>query len=300
MHIRKIVHLQLGDSEAAERFRRGAEMLAAAANSRQMFAGVLAHELGIYAAAGDLSALRQVMDEIEPLADRCAGWEPLRQVGQGHFERLRGDPERALEAYERCIALCTPGASEAPRSLRAWPRAVAGAMEVLIELGRAAEAERRGVAALALGRAHGMSLVLVDIERALALAEAKLGDHAGARVRLDRAISLQREFGIRGANLGASYEARAQVALWAGDRTEFEDHARLTASEYRHGRGSPFGARYERLMQEAQRAGLATEATPYASEFPDADSEAMTRAETPMATATRFVGTAASRRTRRD
>ena len=90
MHIRKIVHLQLGDAEAAERFRREAEMLAAAANSRQMFTGVHFHELGIYAAAGDLSALRQVMDEIAAArralrglgADPPPGGRPLRAAAR--------------------------------------------------------------------------------------------------------------------------------------------------------------------------------------------------------------------------
>ena len=35
-----------------------------------------------------------------------------------------------------------------------------------------------------------------------------------------------------------------------------ERYGRLAANEYRHGRNSPLGARYERLMQEARRAGI--------------------------------------------
>ena len=59
---------------------------------------------------------------------------------------------------------------------------------------------------------------------------------------------------VSGLLLGATYEARARVAIWAGDEPAVEKYGRLTAAEYRHGRGSPLGARYERLMDEARRA----------------------------------------------
>ena len=55
-------------------------------------------------------------------------------------------------------------------------------------------------------------------------------------------------------NLGVSYEARARIAIWAGDGPGVAEYARLTAHEYRHGSGSPLGARYERLMDEARSA----------------------------------------------
>ena len=35
-----------------------------------------------------------------------------------------------------------------------------------------------------------------------------------------------------------------------------ERYGRLAANEYRHGQNSPLGMRYERLMQEARRAGI--------------------------------------------
>ena len=126
---------------------------------------------------------------------------------------------------------------------------------------------------------------------------------ASASARIEGVIERQKGFGIRGANLGASYEARAQIAIWAGDPVAFDSYGRLTASEYRHGQGSPFGARYERLVQDAQRAGLFT-AQVHAGDSSQSADDAMTRVETPaatpIATATRFIGTAASRRTRRD
>jgi hypothetical protein len=56
--------------------------------------------------------------------------------------------------------------------------------------------------------------------------------------------------------MGLSYEARARIAIWTRDQVAFERDSELTAREYRHGARTSLGARYERLMNEATRAGL--------------------------------------------
>jgi hypothetical protein len=94
------------------------------------------------------------------------------------------------------------------------------------------------------------------IERALALAEARLGDYARASARIEAVIRALGELGVTGLELGASYEARARIAIWASDEAAIEEYGRLTAKEYRHGERSPLGARYERLMDEARHAGV--------------------------------------------
>lgn len=94
-----------------------------------------------------------------------------------------------------------------------------------------------------------------DVSRALALAEAKLGLHDQAAARLAAVIEHQLELGISGLRLGANYEARARVAIWAADPMTAGEYMRLTAREYRYGQGSALGARYERLFQEAYRVG---------------------------------------------
>jgi hypothetical protein len=95
-----------------------------------------------------------------------------------------------------------------------------------------------------------------EVVRALALAEAKVGDHAQAAARLDALLEAQLALGISGLNLGASYEARARVAIWASDHAAVDHFAQLTAEQFRHGRGSMLGVRYERLMSEARSAGV--------------------------------------------
>jgi hypothetical protein len=104
-------------------------------------------------------------------------------------------------------------------------------------------AERHTV--LELCRAREVGVAAHGISRAVALAEAKLGHHASAATRLEAVIANQVKLGISGLHLGASYEARARVAIAAADPAAIETYARLTAGEYRHGRNSPLGARYE-------------------------------------------------------
>ena len=78
-------------------------------------------------------------------------------------------------------------------------------------------------------------------------------------------IEEQVAFKVTGLQLGASYEACTRIAIWSGDIARLQRYAPLTAREYRHGRGSPLGARYERLMEEARRTGL--EALPELTDY---------------------------------
>jgi hypothetical protein len=65
-------------------------------------------------------------------------------------------------------------------------------------------------------------------------------------------IEAQKRLGVSGLLLGANYEARARVAILAGDETALSAFAALTASEYRRSAGSPLGARHERLLDDAR------------------------------------------------
>jgi hypothetical protein len=135
-------------------------------------------------------------------------------------------------------------------------RLESAALEALIELGRSEQACRRGLRVLDQCEALGIGLSSYIIRRALALAEAKLGDFAGASARLEAVIEELKAFGIEGLELGATYEARTRVAIWASDREAAERFGTLVAQEYRYGQDSPLGARYERLWDEARTAGV--------------------------------------------
>jgi hypothetical protein len=257
MSLRKVVRLQRGDLEGAEHFRKQAELLAVQASMRQMFSNMLTLEIGVHAAAWDLTGVRQIAARIAPFAERHRGWAPFRHLAAGHFQRLRGDIETACREFELCLALCAPDPQDPGRSIVAWPPATAAYAETLVALGRAEEARRYASEALASCAQRGIVAGAHEIGRALALAEAKLGEHEAAAARLDALIKQQLSLGVAGLNLGASYEARARIAIWAGDQAKVEHFAALAAKQYRHGHGSPLGARYERLMEEARGAGIA-------------------------------------------
>jgi tetratricopeptide (TPR) repeat protein len=256
MYLRKVICLQQGDLEGAERRRKQAELLALQSSTRQMFTSLLMLEVGVHYAVLDLAGVKQLAEKIAPLAARNPGWVTFQHLAEGHYQRLRGDLEAALHAYERCLALATPDPNEPTRSIAAWPMAAAAHVDTLVRLDRAAEAEVCAKRALAECERRELGATSHEIIRALALAEAKLGDYAKAASRLDALLEVQRALGVSGLNLGASYEARTRVAIWAGDHPGVERFARLTADQYRHGRGSPLGVRYERLMGEARGAGV--------------------------------------------
>jgi hypothetical protein len=255
LYLRKVVALQLGDSEGAERYQRRAEVLALQGRARQMFATTLHVELSAHALAGDLTGVKQVLARIRQLAAASPGWLPYVELGEAQFQELRGDLEAARRAFERCIAMARPDPSGKPWRIDAWAPAIAGYIASLVALERHAEARAGGEAALGTCRDLGIGVVVSHgISRALALAEAKLDCYAEAVARLEALIAEQQKIGVTGLILGASYEARARIAIWASDAPAIEKYSNLTATEYRHGRGSALGARWERLMAEARRA----------------------------------------------
>jgi tetratricopeptide (TPR) repeat protein/tRNA A-37 threonylcarbamoyl transferase component Bud32 len=256
MYLRKVVRLQQGDLEGAERFRKQAELLALQSSSRSMFTNMLSLEIAVHAAAWDLTGVKQIGESIEQLAERHPNWVPFKHLAEGHYQRLRGSLSAALEAYEKCLALCTPDPNQPDRSIMAWPLATPAYVETLIALNRVEEAHAFAKRALAELEARDMGSAGHEVVRTLALAEAKLGDFAGATARLDALIQRERDLGITGLTLGMAYEARTRVAIWAGDKPAVERFAQLTAAQYRHGRGSTLGARYERLMEEARGSGV--------------------------------------------
>jgi tetratricopeptide (TPR) repeat protein len=265
LYLRKIIALQVGDAEGAERHRRQAEVLALQARVRQMFTTTLPTELAAHALAGDLTGVKQIIARIEPLARTSPGWRAYADLAEAQFQQLRGDLEAAREAFERCLAASSPDPAGGLRPIVVWPPAIAGYLETLVGLGRSEDARAFGERALATCQTLEIGVMSHEISRALALAEAKLGDYAKAVARLDAVIEEQKKIGITGLILGASYETRARIAIWAGDDVALNEYANLTAKEYRHGRGSALGARWERLMGEARR--VAKRALPRLADF---------------------------------
>jgi hypothetical protein len=256
MYLRKTLCLHRGDFQSAERFRRKAEVLALQSTVRQMFSNTLTVELTVAALTRDLTGVKQIADRIAPFAAQYPGWKPYGHLAQVHFYRLRGDLELARQECERALELVAPGGPPSAESVVSWWPIATSYIEILVELERHEQALAFGLQGLQTCRELGVGRLTDDIERAVALAEAKLGDLAGAAARLDAILGKQPVQGVHGLMVGATYEARARIAIWAGDRAMVEHYGQLAAREYRFGRESPLGARYEQLVHEARVAGI--------------------------------------------
>jgi tetratricopeptide (TPR) repeat protein len=252
LQLRRTVRMQLGDWEGAEKLRKEAEVLGLQTRSLQMFTNVTQVEVNACAMAGDLTGLKQCIDRVRALAEQMPGWIPTLRLAEGRFQLLCGNVEAALELVEGALGLLEGATGPAFPLNSAWCGSVAGRVEALTALERHAEAQSVAETALSVCERLEIGAPAHDISRALALVEARLGHFEKAAERLSRLLEHQRELGISGLRLGASYEARARVAIAAKDTVRADEYMRLTAREYRYGHGSALGARYERLLQEAQ------------------------------------------------
>jgi hypothetical protein len=258
--LRKIVKLEQGDWNGAERLRREADLIALQLRSPQMFRSLLITELFAYANAGDLAGMQQVIEEMKPLALQYPSWKIYLDEAEARFQLVRGDFAAAKLGFERCVERTEPRADGRSAALACWITSSAGLAEALLSLGEHAAARDLARPALAFCDERQVDVQSHDLVRVLALAEARLGDVAAANARLDALIEAQATLGVTGLPLGLSLEARARIAIWSEDEPAFEKYSGLTAREYRHGARSPLGARYERLVNEALRRGLHTTA----------------------------------------
>jgi hypothetical protein len=259
LNLRKIVRLEQGDAEGAEKLRRQAEVLSLQLRMPPMFNSSLTLEVFAYAKCHNLAGLTETIQQIKPITTRYPNWVPALLDAEGRFELARGDYEAARAKFEACIRLDNPdGGGRIYFGI--WVAAQAGRAECLLALGRAEDARAVASETLIECEARGAGIAAAEVIRMLALAEAKLGDPRGAE-RLEALIAQQTALGAAGLRMGLSYEARAQTAIWAGDTAAFERFAELTAREYRHGARTALGVRYERLMNEAARAGMQAKLT---------------------------------------
>jgi hypothetical protein len=255
LHLRKIIRMQEGDFQGADKLRRQAEVLSLQLQSPPMFRSLLTSELLACAKARDLDGVRQVCENMRPLAASYAGWGPALLVAEGYFHAVRFDHASARAKFEQCIEVTQPNAAGGSLNMQARVTAHAGLAECLLALDQPEQARAVATEALRFCIALDVGSFAFDVVRVLCLSEAKLG-LAGAVARLDALISEQERRGVSGVQLGISYEARAQVALWHGDTAGFAQYAELTGRAYRHGAHGPLAARYETLMNQAQRQGI--------------------------------------------
>jgi len=254
LHLRRALCISDGDADGAERFRKQAEVFALQSGVRSMFNPPIALELYLQVHAGDLTAVKQAADRLAQLAAKWPGWVAQHEVAQGFYHRMRGDRPAAKLAFERALAAARTDRVDPPPMLRTWVNAVEGYISVLIDGGELQQARAFGLHAIERCEALGMSGCYGHL-RPLALAEAKLGDHASAAKRLDAMIAQRAE--RRPSMLLLDYEVRARVAILAGDGATAAHFTRLvTTADGAADGGARRLATRARLIDEARRAGI--------------------------------------------
>ncbi|HEY2736081.1 MAG TPA: AAA family ATPase, partial [Polyangiales bacterium] len=245
--IRMLHALYQTDFVAADGCKVLVQRLRILSSSRQMMeGGHLLWEVQALAIAEDLTRLRQVRDEIAPLAERYPAWRPVAYYAIGEYHRIRRAGDKALAELETALELARPGVHQL------WPAIAASHLLALDSLGRIVEAISLGARYLADARERLAfepdELVLAD-----ALVRARGGD-AGAVDRVDGVIERLQRDQIAGLHLGYAHEMRARIALALDDRAAFERHAQACRGLYVERRNAALIAKAERLWQRSRGA----------------------------------------------
>jgi len=245
VHARWLGHAFGGRTEA-QRFRKQVE--ASTEDDVWRRKAFLFAEAQLHALAGDLISLQRVSEQIRELAETFDGWRAWLAWTRAALHRLRGELDAADEQLRTALALAQPGEH------RAWVLAAPDHAELRLLQGDCEGALR--AAASIVQSVESMSLDLsakIAAERVRALAESRLGDHESAAVSLVRAFALARELGFGGLPLAQLYEARARIALAAGDASDCLNALSELRGLLEHADAPALIGAYETLREESTR-----------------------------------------------
>ncbi|MFW5924608.1 MAG: protein kinase domain-containing protein [Myxococcota bacterium] len=236
-------HRLRGEEERAEKLREETEVMFVQLGNVWVFESQLQWISALaYASTRDVVGLKRCVEGLDRLVREGYRLESFATLTRAEYLRERGSPAEARTLLETLLAELHPDQHYVRQ------HAVAALAEAHLALGEAPEARR--VATSGLERSDdpevGLFPVHVRCSRALALAEAADGDHEAAAGRLDAMIA--RVIPLDSPSLaGGLHEARARVALHAGDEIAFATHYAETESWFRSTRNPALVARLERL-----------------------------------------------------
>jgi tetratricopeptide (TPR) repeat protein len=249
--LRMLRALQQGDIQTADRCERTSELLKIRNCPSQFFEGSdVWNETLAYTEIGDVARIRQTLERLEAMAAKFGNWVTGPMLAQGHILRLRGKPEAAAELFSK--ALSSPGTSEL-LSLAYIARAY---LTALAECGRVQEARVYGAKILEDMRAAGRTVLLPWLYHAMALVERAGGDHDAALKYLQEAADIREHWPLAEVFGGACEELRARIAIDTRDQEAFQNAADQCATSFLASRNPTLIARHQRLLQDAERAGL--------------------------------------------
>jgi hypothetical protein len=249
--VRMISYLFRGDIKQADRCKKRMELLQLQSSPNQLYEGAhLFLELLAYCGADDLIGTKQIVPRLRQMAQQYITWEPIVGFAEGEYDRIRGDYQKSLLQFEKALSAIEPGRHVL------WPYATAAYLRVLFELERFDEVKQLAPRYLEQAEAVKLGSAATYIKMPYALTQAVLGDHQSAIRNAQDMIDTYTKLGSSGLTLGLIYEARARVAIYMGDLENLKIYARLCAEQYRTGHNPTLRAKYEKLLQEANYAGM--------------------------------------------
>lgn len=220
-----------------------------------------------YGNTRDMLGLRRTIEELAVMCNDGFRYDGFLALARGEYLRERGDAAAALVELE-------PVAARDDHPML-QTHALCALAETLIVTGdhaRAKEVAAKGVAVSSDPETHNYH-TKIRAHRALALAEAALGEPAAAAARLDGLLD---DVTRRGSPMltGGVHEARARIALAMGDTVAFHRHREGAEREFRATRNPVLIGRAERLA-----AAIDVARTP--SDRADTQSEPITARSSP-------------------
>ncbi len=197
-----------------------------------------------YGLTRDVLGLKRSVEELDRFCEQGLRLHHMMELARGEYQRERGHAHAARASLERALRVLPPGDVFVGQQVRT------ALAETFIATGDLAHARDTAEEAVGLADPKTGGLVPWRLRalRALGLAEAALGQLEAASRRLD--LALTEAAPIASPSMcGALHEARARIALMAGDERAFRTHLRETERWFRPTKNPALIARLQRLAE---------------------------------------------------
>lgn len=244
LQVRLVYQLWVGRAREADLIREAVELRRIENGSRQMGDGAhLLWQILAHAYSDDLMRLKQVVEELRELAGRHPAWASVLQYGLAEHQRLRGASELALDHLLSALGQASSGTHQL------WPHAAGAHVRTLCALQRVEEAVQVGEAYLQAAERAELGSLATYIRMPLALACARLEQHARALELSPQALQSCLDLGSSGLNLVLVYETCSRVAWHAGNLVDHRHYALRCIDACKAMNGQALRARSERLLR---------------------------------------------------
>jgi tetratricopeptide (TPR) repeat protein len=251
LQLQVMYHRLRGEEEDAREEERQLHMYMVETGSGWPFRVALVYYSSfIYGFLGDVMGLKRVVEELVRMRSEGFDFDFFIELARGEYYRERGNLTKSETHLERAIELTTD------EHIRDRSAALLALSETRFALGQyegAREAAERGVR---INEDPELRVLLARVRgaRALAYAEAALGDEDGAQGRLDEMRDAL-EGVDNPAALGMLHEARAHVSLARGDKETYKEAFEKAMRCYRMTGHSTLLGRLQRLPDPSRPEG---------------------------------------------